>query len=557
MDARAAMTYHLGNALLHLQYLPGHMPPGEAWRRWARADFDILRPKRGVQSMLVSLSWSQVKGWKLRGPLCWIPKLAVMPWAKSPRGGSSSGSCPRRDSPQKTIRTMILDDLYVTGFYGTLCAGWVQTLGLAFATWCSSLRLQLEFASIPMMPLVMPQNPRYFSPEEWKLWRDTGWANRRPIDVFHDYVRKFSRIRWDPANDIEIIETHARQAAEDMCRLSCMEISKAELFLKPELGTWWRIPGIMSGKDAIFIALNYVFDYFQDSGVSLAYDVSKTLANAVFWICRRLAAAHTEQVQRELANPHVCEQPWRLDRRSNLLHTIGSIEEEAMKLLIRFRNDCVEMAPALCYVGRQKIEVLNDCVEMAPALCYVGRQKIEVLAQLAQDLQEQIPQAECTVKDHLIDVMQRILGSAWQVVQGLVLVPSDRELAVLAVLLGIRSLCALPVLEPNYESRCSELRDLVLERIEQHVQDHARFPALGMRPTSTDLERFKKQAQLWGTAALASALPPSSTFVGLSQEETDDWLQRPEQECRSEVSRSWTICSASSSWTWDLVESRR
>eukprot|EP00435_Cladocopium_sp_Y103_P058596 s1005_g20.t1 len=192
---------------------------------------------------------------------------------------------------------------------------------------------------------------------------------------------------------------------------------------------------------------------------------------------------------------------------------------------------------------------------MAPALCYVGRQKIEVLAQLAQDLQEQIPEAECTVKDHLIDVMQRILESAWQVVQGLVLVPSDREHEVLAVLLGIRSpLCALPVLEPNYESRCSELRDLVLERIEQHVQDHPRFPALGMRPTSKDLERFKKQAQLWGTAALASSLPPSSTVVELSQEETDAWLQRPEQECRSEVSRSWTICSASSSWTWDLVD---
>eukprot|EP00435_Cladocopium_sp_Y103_P073035 s107_g42.t1 len=26
MDSRAAMTYHLGNALLHLQYLAGHMP---------------------------------------------------------------------------------------------------------------------------------------------------------------------------------------------------------------------------------------------------------------------------------------------------------------------------------------------------------------------------------------------------------------------------------------------------------------------------------------------------------------------------------------------------
>eukprot|EP00435_Cladocopium_sp_Y103_P000621 s6024_g1.t1 len=228
---------------------------------------------------------------------------------------------------------------------------------------------------------------------------------------------------------------------------------------------------------------------------------------------------------------------------------ICKAEEEAMKLLARFRNDRVEMALALCDVGRLKIEVLARLAE-----------------DLQEHMQEQVPPA---LKFCVTEAMRTILKSAWQVVQGLAPAHPDAELRtckeahrILAVLLGIRSLITLPILEQNCESECSDLKDSVLERIERNLKDHARFPALGMRATSTDLGRFKDHNQLVGNAAIASALSPSVTVREHSEGGNDDWLDRLEHGCDPEVGEwqqvpsvgSWSLGSSSSNWTWDLVD---
>eukprot|EP00435_Cladocopium_sp_Y103_P009545 s6024_g2.t1 len=255
-----------------------------------------------------------------------------------------------------------------------------------------------------------------------------------------------------------------------------------------------------------------------------------------------------------------------------LLDFISCAEREAMGLLIRFYNYRQDVALALCQIGRQKIRVL---AQLAEVLASIDE------APFQGDVEEEVPW-DLRFRFYWEEVMSRVWVPVAEVAQGLAQHLSNLDLEICdevrAVLLGIRSMATLPIIARRADAwHTSFWKDLVVGRFGQHFEVHARFPALGMRPTSEDLQRFKDQIRSVCKAVISSAVSPSVTVT----EGKHNWLQRQEPESRSEMdgwqqvpsagswtlcsaaqdslqqassTGSWTLCSSSSTGTWDVVD---
>eukprot|EP00435_Cladocopium_sp_Y103_P009644 s4393_g2.t1 len=293
--------------------------------------------------------------------------------------------------------------------------------------------------------------------------------------------------------------------------------------------------------------LHEALHHLQKAGDPMDDPMYDTLAGATCRIAVRLATAFTEQVTFLVASRDVSKSSLRL------LDSISRVEEEAVNLLTGFYNDRQDVASALCQIGRQKIQVLA--------------QLAEVLTSMHEAPSQGKVRWDHRFRFHAQDLMSRIWVPVAEVAQGLAQLLSHVDLEICdearTVLLGIRSLATLPIIAEGADAwHTSFWKDLVVGPLGQHVEGHASFPALGMRATSEDLERFKDQTRLLCNAAMTSAVSASVTVGGQCEEDKDGWLQRQEPEFRSEMdgwqqlpsAGSWTLCSSSSNWTWDVVD---
>lgn len=347
-----------------------------------------------------------------------------------------------------------------------------------------------------------------------------------------EVLRQLSRIFQDPAGQGA---TRAYRAATALCCRSCLLMSAMRESLQDPDARIEHIliPATAAGESLLFEAcaplqvLGLAIDYLQKTN---AY-INETMVRIACQLCDKLAKAYTQEVKR------VLDSPGGPKRAFSSLDSISSAETHTLRLLHRLHKDCPEAASVLCRVGDQKIAAL---------------------AQLAEALRE------ARFRSHMQKVTLTISKPMTTAVQGLVQVLSNPDCGVLrdearTVLLGIRSLIALPIFE-----HCPGLdASLVFARLEHEFKNRASFQALGLKSTSEDLEKFKKQTQLLRSAAITSALSPSVTVKRLGKEGNDGWLQRPLRECGSEagamqqvpsVAGSWTLCSFSSNWTYDHAD---
>eukprot|EP00435_Cladocopium_sp_Y103_P046287 s2142_g13.t1 len=361
-------------------------------------------------------------------------------------------------------------------------------------------------------------------------------------------LRQLRSTLQDPARHGEM---RAYQAAQRTCELSCTLMSameecltnpnkRIEPHLIPYIPSLWGETGghLLYEACKRLQTLRSALDHLEKAGTPVAVGICRTVAHAACHICGKLAVAYAEQVRLALATQG--KEPL------SFLDSIGHAEAEAVKLLTHFSKDCPETASVLCHVGHQKVAALAQLAQVLGCIYETFHN---------EDVQEEVTHGEWDVRDnrfrfHVQEVMSTIWTSVEEVVAGLVQLLSHPDLGVsneaLTVLLGIRFLIALPIFEQNSGSGLRSLwKDLLVGRLENQFENHATFQALGFKPTSTDLERFKHQAQLLGNAGVTSALPPSVTVQGSCEEESN-LLQRQEPESRSEDGTVQQVPSAGS-----------
>eukprot|EP00435_Cladocopium_sp_Y103_P013468 s6024_g3.t1 len=349
----------------------------------------------------------------------------------------------------------------------------------------------------------------------------------------------------DPEGQGEMSSYHA---ARTTCFLSCALMSAMEEALKDQ-DKWieqFPIHEIAIGYRLLCLldaALGLALGLLGKAGDPMAACICNTVADRVCQVCRKLAAAYTEQVELVVGQ----DESNRTNNSLGHLRSISSAETTVLGLLLRLPNfDPVQMASVLCEVGRQKIAVFARVAQVLGSI------------DEALNLQEEVPDGlrmirSLRFKPTVQEMMDTIGTPVAKVVQGLAQILSNPNLGMRdearTVLLGIRSLIALPIFQECFGPGGYSLQmSFLVGKLEHQFKNDASFPALGMKPTSKDLERFKYQTHLLGNAAITSAVCPSVRVGGQCEEDKDGWLQRQEPESRSEMD-GWQQVPSAGSWT--------